>query len=82
MFVCEATRCILQPLFLYVMKLRAFPITEQTRFDYVQKQWKQALNVLNKNNASRVGAKGTETRQLTSDIPIYNRVHLYNPTSL
>ena len=37
---------------------------------------------LNKTSASRVGEKGTETRGLTSDIPTYNPVHFYNPTSL
>ena len=58
---------------------------------------KKALNVLNKNRASRVGEKSTETRGLTaskigkqstetrgltSNIPTYNTMHFYNPTSL
>ena len=37
---------------------------------------------LNKNHVSRVGEKSTQTRGLVSDIPTYNTVHFYNPTSL
>ena len=36
----------------------------------------------NKNHMSRIGGKSTETRQLTSNIPTYNTMHFYNPTSL
>ena len=36
----------------------------------------------NQNHVGRVGGKNTETRQLISDIPAYNAMHFYNPTSL
>ena len=36
----------------------------------------------NENHASGVGENSTETRGLTSNIPTYNTVHFYNPTSL
>ena len=38
----------------------------------------QAEKFLDKNHASRIGEKSTQTRQLISDIPTYDTVHFYN----
>ena len=38
--------------------------------------------ILNKNHASRVVEKSSETRGLTSNTPTYNTLHFYNPDSL
>ena len=48
---------------LYIMKLCVFSYYK-TQFHYVQKQWKQAKMFVNKNHASKVGEKSTETRNM------------------
>ena len=77
----EATRCILQTLFWYIMKLCAF-LYKAHIISLYAKTIELSKNVLSKTITSRFDKRSSETRGLTSNITTYNSMHFYNLTSL